>query len=91
MRCSGGSSLSGYIETAIEEAESSTAVDTAWVPEECKLFLVFDPISKQWQAALRLRSDYLGYLSIACSVTMEGALAEVRTKSTYGIGGGGTV
>ena len=73
-------------------------MDVSWVPCGCKLFLVFDPTfgsSNQdpatrkagtWQAAVRLRSDYLGYVAVAYSDTVEGALAEVRTKITYATG-----
>lgn len=54
--------------------------DMSWVPDDCKLFLVFDSKSRVWNVGVRLRADYLGYIATAASAVMEEALAEVREK-----------
>lgn len=37
-------------------------ISAEWVPRNCKLFVIFDPSSGKWTAAVRLADDYLGFL-----------------------------
>lgn len=66
--------------------EVVSAIDTSWVPEGHKLFLVFDFDTQRWHAAVRLRSDYLRYIATADSSAMSVALLEVRRKVREKVG-----